>query len=782
MKKFTLLILLLFITVTSVFSQGSLCSDPIIIPTLPYSHTDDTGNYENNYQGAPGNSCGSYFTSFLYGNDVVYAYTATFTGSINFYLSTNVRDVGMFVYGSCDDIGQNCLAGITNQEILDETMDIEGFSVTQGTTYYLVISCAPPTETVEYTLNIMENICTPPNANYMVMSDCSITEEFLVIVDVTSMGDAQSVTVSDNYGLEAQYVTDLGTVTFGPYPNGTNVQFFVRSDQNFNCVRMSAPKTSLFCAPSNDFCVNAINLTGLTSPISGTTLNSTNQNFPVCSWNGQSGDVYYVFDVPNLHTLTIGLTETDFDAIVTALVGDCNENWVVMCEENDLATYTLVNDSGSTQTFYWVVDGTNGETGNFTLSWTLDDCMQPIAVYEVVPDCSEGDKFLIYTTLYEMGSAQSLIVSDNVGDMTQIITEPGQFIMGPYDNMTQVALTLTNEADPTCAFTSYEMTQEECPLSCVPATYYYTQQLICPNPGFMVTIHMTGLGTAESVTITDDQGNPSQTAGMGEYQFGPYVDYTTVTFTIVNNDNPGCFSTLQAISYTICPPSNDSCANPTALIPGGDFETGTLITTSEGATLSTEIPYPTCGNMFFNQAGKDVWYTVAIPASGRITIETGPSGSTAIPQLTDSVLQIYAGDCSNLAEYVCDDDSGNGSYSSVTLTDMNPGDVMYIRAFGKFGAQGAFKISAYDQSLLSVSTFEMVNLVSFPNPVKDVLQLSTAAAITNVEVFNLIGQKVYAKILNTSNSQIDMSQLSAGTYLVKVNADNQIKTIKIIKE
>jgi len=38
------------------------------------------------------------------------------------------------------------------------------------------------------------------------------------------------------------------------------------------------------------------------------------------------------------------------------------------------------------------------------------------------------------------------------------------------------------------------------------------------------------------------------------------------------------------------------------------------------------------------------------------------------------------------------------------------------------------------------------------------------------------------KSTSANLSQIDMSNLAKGTYLIKVTADNQMKTIKVIKE
>jgi hypothetical protein len=66
--------------------------------------------------------------------------------------------------------------------------------------------------------------------------------------------------------------------------------------------------------------------------------------------------------------------------------------------------------------------------------------------------------------------------------------------------------------------------------------------------------------------------------------------------------------------------------------------------------------------------------------------------------------------------------------------------------------------------------------------VKDMLNLSYNKTISDVSVFNLLGQEVMIRSINANQTQIDMSGLTAGTYLVKVTADNQVKTIKVIKE
>ncbi|HMI07566.1 MAG TPA: T9SS type A sorting domain-containing protein [Flavobacterium sp.] len=782
MKKYTLLVLLLFGSLTSSFCQTSLCENAVSV-SLPFSTTDDTANYGDNYVGSPGSSgCGTP-SNYLNGNDVVYAYTATFDGSINVLLSTNAIYVGLFAYANCADIGQNCLAGIVN-DAMGGPLSIEAFPVVNGMTYYFVISTWALPQTAAYSLNILENTCINATATYTVVSECSVTEQFFVAVAIGSLGSAFSLTVSDDQGSDTQSVSDPGVVTFGPYPNATPVIFTVANDQDPNCFLTSAPQTQFICAPVNNFCDHAIDLSLETSPLNGTTIGATNQNNPSCTNNGTSGDVYYSILVPNGNTLTIGQTDNDFDSMVTAFFGDCNNQIELTCfDDDDLTVYTYTNNTGTSQTFYWVQDGFNGDAGNFTLAWQLSDCITPDAIYTIVPDCINGEQFLISADIFSLGSATSVTISDDQGSAAQTVTATGQVQFGPYANMTPVIFTITNDEDANCFLTSPAVTQEVCPPTCTNATVTYDIVFDCANfEGYFINVNITDLGSATSVTVSDDQASDSQNAtAPGVYQFGPYPNYTLITFTVANDQDSDCVLTDSVQLTTICPPANNDCANAIALIPGVDLPLGALTTSNEGATVSPELPIPSCGNFHFSDFAKDVWYTVNVPASGNITIETAGSGGTGFSIVTDSVIQIYSGNCAGLTPIECDDNDGTDAFSLVSLSGRTPGEVLYIRAFGANGTQGSFVISAYDASLAN-AVFDTISFTSFPNPVKDILNLSATGNITNVTVFNILGQEVYTKSINAPKSQIDLSNLSKGTYLVKVTTDNQMKTIKVIKE
>ncbi|MFY0482583.1 fibronectin type III domain-containing protein [Flavobacterium sp. PLA-1-15] len=85
-------------------------------------------------------------------------------------------------------------------------------------------------------------------------------------------------------------------------------------------------------------------------------------------------------------------------------------------------------------------------------------------------------------------------------------------------------------------------------------------------------------------------------------------------------------------------------------------------------------------------------------------------------------------------------------------------------------------------STLSTVGFNTDNFRYYPNPVKDVLNLSYDKNITKVAVYNVLGQEIMIKNIDANQSQLDMSSLASGTYLVKIMAEKAEKTVKVIKQ
>ena len=254
---------------------------------------------------------------------------------------------------------------------------------------------------------------------------------------------------------------------------------------------------------------------------------------------------------------------------------------------------------------------------------------------------------------------------------------------------------------------------------------------------------------------------------------------------VSNNGNFWDGTTYLSGVLTVSPPpapANDDCSGAIALTPGGVFADSVVDGTMLGATLTAGIT-PTCQTS--NIA--DVWYTVVVPASGNLTIETQVSATNS---LADTVVVAFSGTCGALVQVGCDDDGGpagvNSLMSLLSLTGQTPGSTLYVGVW-KYGTDAptpvvsGFKISAYDGSLGN-SSFDNSNFSYYPNPVKNTLNLSYNQEISSVEVFNLLGQKVSSNNFNANTAQIEMSNLSKGAYMVRVTSNNQVKTIKVIKE
>ncbi len=74
------------------------------------------------------------------------------------------------------------------------------------------------------------------------------------------------------------------------------------------------------------------------------------------------------------------------------------------------------------------------------------------------------------------------------------------------------------------------------------------------------------------------------------------------------------------------------------------------------------------------------------------------------------------------------------------------------------------------------STFQL-----YPNPSANTINLQNATTLNSVQIFTLQGRKVFENQLNSTNSVIDISNLSSGTYLLKVVSESATKTLKVVK-
>lgn len=925
MKKITLLFTLLLGVFATSYGQYSLCADAVPV-TLPYTHTDNTANYaDTNYEGSPGaTGCGTTNT-YLNGNDVVYAFTAPSSNTMKLTMTTTGTWSGMFVYSSCTNIGASCIAGGRNTGAGGVTLP--AVVVTAGQTYYVVISTWAAPQSIPYTLNIVENTCTSPTATYGIVSDCVNGPQFFVDVNITNIGSATSLTVSDNQGSATQPATAAGLYSFGPYANATPVIFTITNDQDSNCIVTSAAQSQTVCPPD---CATSPIIVAC-GDVTTTTLiaGAGAWNVDTCGFDTPGTESMYSFTPPFDGIYSLQLTAATggyIDYYYKAASGTCDTTgWTCIDDNNAVGIDPIGTLTAGVE--YWILldsEGTTVRTHSFKINCP-PTCTPSAATFAVVSDCVNAPQFYVDVNVTNLGSATSLTVSDDQGSATQSASAPGLFTFGPFPNATPVKITVLNDQDATCVITSSTLTLNVCPpandepagaselildlgtacgpnqinlvsnesttgspevaptcgnyapangsgdiwykivvpnpdfklnltnvvsisgsfftvsgelysgasgsfaavgtcgntwpktytgltvgdtyylrlwdyntdgigtfsicgyyLDCVNATATYAVINDCVNaPQFYVDVNVTSLGSATSLTVTDNQGSPAQVvSNTGLVNFGPFPNNTPVIFTIANDQNAVCTITSPTQNQVACPGPNDSLCGAIELIVG-TASTGTDYN-NLAATAEASEPVPACFNAGINGS---VWFSFVAPASGNVIVTTDILGGT----LLDTEIAVYDGTgvtCSDLstlgAALGCDQDGGEivgfGYTSVLNLPTLTAGNTYYVQV-DRWGeaANGTFGIDVIDNDPLANNSFDTFGFIAYPNPVIDILNLSYSKNIDKVQVINLLGQEVNTKSINTSNAKVDMSNLAAGTYLVKVTSDNQVKTLKVIK-
>ncbi len=107
-------------------------------------------------------------------------------------------------------------------------------------------------------------------------------------------------------------------------------------------------------------------------------------------------------------------------------------------------------------------------------------------------------------------------------------------------------------------------------------------------------------------------------------------------------------------------------------------------------------------------------------------------------------------------------------------------NTIHIKAIAQDGTEKYYSITI--MFTLGVDDFDNQSFKYYPNVVRDVLNISYTKELRSVKVFDMIGQEVYSKNINNTETAIDMSTYPAGVYFIKAASGNGTKTFKVIKK
>jgi hypothetical protein len=304
------------------------------------------------------------------------------------------------------------------------------------------------------------------------------------------------------------------------------------------------------------------------------------------------------------------------------------------------------------------------------------------------------------------------------------------------------------------------------------ATLTWTAPAAAPASGYQIYYSTTN--TAPTATTA-----PTLSVTTVTTPLSTLTPATTYYVWVRSNcgSNQSVWTLMTSFTTLATPPANDNCSAPITITPGATFAqnpiTGTIVgSTNTPALTATCLATPT-------NVGGNVWYTVVVPASGSLTIET--AAVTGSP-LTDTVVSVFTS-CSSTTSIGCDDDSGTDAFSKLTLTGQTPGTTLYISVWKYSTAtDGQFQISAYDASLATSETVQVKNdLKIYPNPFADVLNISDVKNVKSVNIVDIAGRLV--KTIDKPSSALQLRDLNSGMYMVILNMnDGSKQTIKAIKK
>jgi ELWxxDGT repeat protein len=133
----------------------------------------------------------------------------------------------------------------------------------------------------------------------------------------------------------------------------------------------------------------------------------------------------------------------------------------------------------------------------------------------------------------------------------------------------------------------------------------------------------------------------------------------------------------------------------------------------------------------------------------------------------------------------------NGTTSGTVLVqNINPGTsgsdpksftiVENLLFFTAFTPQFGFEFYVYDEAIAGIDDLFLNALSIYPNPVKDTFNIQGETnTIEKIECYNTAGAKVYSVTDNFED--ISLSNLKAGVYIIKIYAQGQTTSKKIIK-
>lgn len=331
--------------------------------------------------------------------------------------------------------------------------------------------------------------------------------------------------------------------------------------------------------------------------------------------------------------------------------------------------------------------------------------------------------------------------------------------------------------------------------------YVYKQvgtTTICKaEKNFVVTINNVLVDDVQDVTTCSDYVLPAlengayytAAAGGGTMlEAGSIIsENTTIYVYAVSDVNPACTAedsftvTISEVTVTDMDDVTTCFEYVLPVLENGTYHTAT----AGGGTVLAAGTVITANTTVYVYVVSDANPACTAESSFVITINApaAPSGDDTISDTTGTLKlsEIELEATGTITWYASEDDAEAGENPISENTVVPTGSTTYY-ATQTIGECESEPFAVTVDVVLGGKDFDLASFRYYPNPVNDVLNVSYSKTLTAITVFNLLGQEVIAKTINQNDAQIDLSQLAAGTYMVKVQSEDAFKVIKVVKK
>jgi len=331
-------------------------------------------------------------------------------------------------------------------------------------------------------------------------------------------------------------------------------------------------------------------------------------------------------------------------------------------------------------------------------------------------------------------------------------------------------------------------------------TYYVSQTLNgCESArtAVTVTINTTAAPTAADQSFCNSAlvANLTATgtnlswylASTGGSALSPSTSLTSTTYYVSQTLN-GCESSRTAVLVTVNTTSAPTasaqtfCTSATVadLTASGSNlswysnSTGGTALTS-GTTLSTGIYYVSQNVDGCESPRTAVNVTISTPST-----PTGNAVQTIYGGVaSDATIEDINVNGSNIVWYPTPGDAAAGTNAIPAGTQLVDGAVYY--AVSVVGTCRSAALAVTVTVVLDNASFDIKSLKYYPNPVVDRFTVSYTKSITAIQVYDINGRLVKNLQTNGNEVNVDMSDVAASVYIVKVFADDTMGEFKVVK-